>query len=144
MSFLFNFFKKDKDIKDKKEIKGQDSKSEPAYKRQYVRLNRDIGVLSKDIPGYKTVTRDISLGGAKIEISKPIPKWKVIDISLELETGKAVSLKAEVTWIREVEYLKKYELGLKFIYDNPNQQQEIEKYILYVIETQSNWYKNPD
>ncbi len=136
MGFLFSFFKKPKE---QKELK---SKDELDYKRQYVRLNRDVGVLSNEIPGYKTVTRDISLGGAKIEVSKPIPKGKIIDIKLELETGKTVALKAEVVWIKEVEYLKKYELGLKFIYDNPTQQQQIEKYILYVIETQSNWYKN--
>lgn len=142
MGFLFNFLKKEK--KEQKEKKDSEVKQEIPYKRQYVRLNRDVGVLSNDIPGYKTVTRDISLGGAKIETSKPIPKGKIIDIKLELETGKTVSLKAEVTWIREVEYLKKYELGLKFIYDSPNQQQEIEKYILYIIETQSNWYKSID
>jgi c-di-GMP-binding flagellar brake protein YcgR len=139
MGFLFSFFKKPKEQKEQKELQYKD---EVDYKRQYVRLNRDIGVLSNEIPGYKTVTRDISLGGARIEVSKPIPKGKIIDIKLELETGKTVSLKAEVVWIKEVEYLKKYEVGLKFIYDNPTQQQQIEKYILYVIETQSNWYKN--
>jgi len=139
MGFLFSFFKKPKEQKEQKELQ---SKDELDYKRQYARLNRDVGVLSNEIPGYKTVTRDISLGGAKIEVSKPIPKGKIIDIKLELETGKTVSLKAEVVWIKEVEYLKKYEVGLKFIYDNPTQQQQIEKYILYVIETQSNWYKN--
>jgi len=139
MGFLFSFFKKPKEQKEQKELQ---SKDELDYKRQYVRLNRDVGVLSNEIPGYKTVTRDISLGGAKIEVSKPIPKGKIIDIKLELETGKTVALKAEVVWIKEVEYLKKYELGLKFLYDNPTQQQQIEKYILYVIETQSNWYKS--
>jgi c-di-GMP-binding flagellar brake protein YcgR len=139
MGFLFSFFKKPKEQKEQKELQ---SKDELDYKRQYARLNRDVGVLSNEIPGYKTVTRDISLGGAKIEVSKPIPKGKIIDIKLELETGKTVALKAEVVWIKEVEYLKKYELGLKFVYDNPTQQQQIEKYILYVIETQSNWYKN--
>jgi c-di-GMP-binding flagellar brake protein YcgR len=139
MGFLFSFFKKPKEQKEQKELQ---SKDEADYKRQYARLNRDVGVLSNEIPGYKTVTRDISLGGARIEVSKPIPKGKIIDIKLELETGKTVDLKAEVVWIKEVEYLKKYELGLKFVYDNPTQQQQIEKYILYVIETQSNWYKN--
>jgi c-di-GMP-binding flagellar brake protein YcgR len=139
MGFLFSFFKKPKEQKEQKELQ---SKDEVDYKRQYARLNRDVGVLSNEIPGYKTVTRDISLGGAKIEVSNPIPKGKIIDIKLELETGKTVALKAEVVWIKEVEYLKKYELGLKFLYDNPTQQQQIEKYILYVIETQSNWYKN--
>jgi c-di-GMP-binding flagellar brake protein YcgR len=139
MGFLFSFFKKPKEQKEQKELQ---SKDELDYKRQYARLNRDVGVLSNEIPGYKTVTRDIGLGGAKIEVSKPIPKGKIIDIKLELETGKTVALKAEVVWIKEVEYLKKYELGLKFVYDNPTQQQQIEKYILYVIETQSNWYKN--
>jgi c-di-GMP-binding flagellar brake protein YcgR len=139
MGFLFSFFKKPKEQKEKKELQ---SKDELDYKRQYARINRDVGVLSNEIPGYKTVTRDISLGGAKIDVSKPIPKGKIIDIKLELETGKNVALKAEVVWIKEVEYLKKYELGLKFLYDNPTQQQQIEKYILYVIETQSNWYKN--
>jgi c-di-GMP-binding flagellar brake protein YcgR len=139
MGFLFSFFKKPKEQKEQKELQ---SKDELDYKRQYARLNRDVGVLSNEIPGYKTVTRDISLGGAKIEVSKPILKEKIIDIKLELETGKTVALKAEVVWIKEVEYLKKYELGLKFVYHNPTQQQQIEKYILYVIETQSNWYKN--
>ena len=139
MGFLFSFFKKPQEQKEQKELQ---SKDEFDYKRQYARLNRDVGVLSNEIPGYKTVTRDISLGGAKIEVSKPITKGKIIDIKLELETGKTVALKAEVVWIKEVEYLKKYELGLKFVYDNPIQQQQIEKYILYVIETQSNWYKN--
>mgnify|MGYP000390653694 FL=1 len=139
MGFLFSFFKKPKEHK---EQKGTQLSEDLAYKRQFARLNRDIGVLSNEIPGYKTVTRDISLGGAKIEVSKPIPKGKIIDIKLELETGKTVALKAEVVWIRELEYLKKYELGLKFVYDNPTQQQQIEKYILYIIETQSNWYKS--
>ena len=142
MSFLFSFFKKDKDKENKKETVKKEE--EVSFKRQYVRLKRDIGILSNDIPGYKTVTRDLSLGGAKIEVSKPLPKGKVIKIKMELETGKAVDLNAEVAWVREVEYLKKYEVGLKFVYDNPNQQQEIEKYILYVLETQSNWYKTPD
>ena len=139
MGFLFSFFKKPKEQEEQKELQ---SKDEFDYKRQYVTLNRDVGVLSNEIPDYKTVTRDISLGGTRIEISKPIPKGKIIDIKLELETGKTVALKAEVIWIKEVEYLKKYELGLKFVYDNPIQQQQIEKYILYVMETQSNWYKN--
>lgn len=135
------FFGKKKEEK-KKETQETVKKEDPSLLRQYTRINRDIGVISSDIPGYKAITRDISLGGCKIVASKPIPKGKIIKIGLELEiSNKPLDLSAEVVWVKEVEPNKKYEMGLKFIYSNPEQQQKIEKYILYILETQSSWYK---
>lgn len=117
-------------------------KEDPSTFREYARINKDIGVISPDIPGYKTVTRDISLGGCKILSSKPIQKGKIIKIGLELEISNVpLELNAEVVWLKEIEPNRKYEMGLKFMYTNPEQQQKIEKYILYILETQSNWYK---
>ncbi|MFN3994908.1 MAG: PilZ domain-containing protein [bacterium] len=135
------FFGKKKEEK-KTEKEQPVKKEDPSVFRQYVRINRDIGVISPDIPGYKAVTRDISLGGCKISTSKPIQKGKIIKIGLELEISNVpLELNAEVVWLKEIEPNKKYEMGLKFIYNNPEQQQKIEKYILYILETQSNWYK---
>ncbi|MCX7759023.1 MAG: PilZ domain-containing protein [bacterium] len=134
----------------KKEEKKKDNKTQNLEKqdvnhvavRKYFRINRDIGIISPDLPGYKAVTRDISLGGAKIIISKPIKKGSIIKIGIEMETAnKPLELSAEVVWANELEPNKKYEVGLKFIYNNPAQQQNVEKYILYILETQSNWYK---
>ncbi|MCS7244145.1 MAG: PilZ domain-containing protein [Candidatus Calescibacterium sp.] len=138
------FFGKKKEEK-KKEGKSKNLESQDTNRsttRKYVRINRDIGIISPDLPGYKAVTRDISLGGAKIIISKPIKKGSIIKIGIEMETSnKPLELSAEVVWSNELEPNKKYEVGLKFIYNNPAQQQNIEKYILYILETQSNWYK---
>lgn len=128
---------------EKKEEKKENLKEQNVeLLRQYARVNRDIGIISEDIPGYKTITRDISLGGCRIVTTKPLKKNSIIKIGLELEiSNKPIDLAAEVVWIKEIEPNKKYEAGLKFIYNNPDQQQKIEKYILYILETQSNWYK---
>lgn len=128
----------------KKGEKSKEQQQDPAiYQRQYVRINRDIGIISPDIPGYKTVTRDISLGGAKIVLSKFLAKGTIIKIAIDFENqDKPLELSAEIAWIKEIEPSRKYEAGLKFIYTNPEQQQKVEKYILYILETQSNWYKN--
>ncbi len=137
--------KKKEEKKDLKSQKTQENKTteDPSSLRQYVRINRDIAIISPEIPGYKSVIRDISLGGCKIVIPKPIPKGSIIKIGLELETlNKPLELSAEIIWIREMESNRKYEAGLKFIYSNPEQQQQIEKYLLFILETQSNWYKN--
>ncbi|MCS7165718.1 MAG: PilZ domain-containing protein [Candidatus Calescibacterium sp.] len=126
--------------------KGEKSKEQQqgplTYQRQYVRINRDIGIISPDIPGYKTVTRDISLGGAKIVLPKFFSIGTIIKIAIDFENhNKPLELSAEIVWIKEIEPNRKYEAGLKFIYTNPEQQQKVEKYILYILETQSNWYK---
>ncbi len=138
---MWFFGKKKEEKKEEKKQKIQ-AGQEVSPQRQYARINRDVGIISPDIPGYKAITRDISIGGAKITTSKPLPKGKIIKIGLELEiSNKPFELSAEVVWTKEVEPNKKYEAGLKFIYSNPEQQQQIEKYILYILETQSNWYK---
>jgi len=132
------FFGKKKE--EKKEVKEKKEEATPI--RQYTRINKQIAVISSDIPGYKAITSDISLGGLKLTLSKPLLKGKVIKIALELEiSSKPFELEAEVMWVKEVEPNKKYEAGLRFIYANPEQQQKIEKYILYILESQSNWYK---
>ena len=115
-------------------------------KRRYHRIKRDIGILSPQIPGYRTVTRDISIGGVKIELMKPIPKGSVIDVSLELETTRStepLQLKAEVVWVRQVAP-RRWEAGLKFIYQSPEQKEEIESYLKYLMETQAQFYQGKD
>jgi len=135
---MWFFGKKKEEKKQSKEVK----KEEVTSLREYVRINRQISVISSDIPGYKAVTNDISVGGVKLTLSRPILKGKIIKISLDLEvSNKPFDLEAEVMWVKEIEPNKKYEAGLRFIYSNPEQQQNIEKYILYILETQSNWYK---
>jgi len=113
-----------------------EGKGEPS-KRRYVRIKRDIRILSSKIPGYQTITRDISLGGVKVELKKPLPKGKIIEITLDLETRRStegVNLKAEVVWIRQAGRI--WEAGLRFIYSSPAQKEEIENYLKYLIETQ--------
>jgi c-di-GMP-binding flagellar brake protein YcgR len=135
---MWFFGKKKEEKKESKEVK----KEEVIPLREYVRINRQISVISSDIPGYKAVTNDISVGGVKLTLSRPILKGKIIKISLDLEvSNKPFDLEAEVMWVKEIEPNKKYEAGLRFIYYNLEQQQNIEKYILYILETQSNWYK---
>lgn len=135
---MWFFGKKKEEKKESKEVK----KEEVTPLREYVRINRQISVISSDIPGYKAVTNDISVGGVKLTLSRPILKGKIIKISLDLEvSNKPFDLEAEVMWVKEIEPNKKYEAGLRFIYYNLEQQQNIEKYILYILETQSNWYK---
>lgn len=142
---MFNFFKKlfggEKKAKEVKKVKI--SSGDEQHKRRYFRIKRDIAIMSPDIPGYRTITRDISLGGVKIELSKPLPKGKIIDISLNIETARSTEaphLKAEVVWVKQVNP-RKWEAGLKFIYDSPQQKEMIEDYLNFLIETQKSFLK---
>ncbi len=74
----------------------------PSYheKRTETRLHRHLRVISKDLPGFKGTSLDISLHGARIEVSEPVPLGKRVLLNLDLDdaAGTTVEAAGEVRW----------------------------------------------
>ncbi len=86
-------------------------------RRKFKRFKANIIVLSKFIPGFRTVTRDISLGGMRIVLPAPLPQGSELELELDLDSKfgrKTMKVKAKVVWVRQVAP-RRYEAGLKFL-----------------------------
>lgn len=86
-------------------------------KRKYPRykLAFPIECQTTQQPGYSyTVTKDLSLGGAKIISEKFIPKGKVLKMKLNL-IKQVFSFKTKIAWCRRERFSDRYSLGCEFI-----------------------------
>ena len=69
------------------------------------------------IAGTKAITRDISLGGARIISSKSYPVDTVMRIEINLsKSGQLVKLDGIVRWSRLSSDEESYELGVEFLH----------------------------
>lgn len=86
-------------------------------KREYHRYKLAFPIecqMTKD-PGYSyTVTKDLSLGGAKIISEKFIPKGKVLKMKLNL-IKQVFSFKTKIAWCKKERFSDRYSLGCEFI-----------------------------
>lgn len=69
-------------------------------KRESVRLPRNLRVISKDLPGFKGTSRDLSMTGMRIEVEAPVPIGSTIDLRVDLDDARAttVNLRGETRW----------------------------------------------
>lgn len=69
-------------------------------KRQSVRLDRNLRVISKDLPGFKGTSRDLSLTGMRVEVQAPVPVGAKLELQLDLDDAQATTLqlKGETRW----------------------------------------------
>lgn len=86
-------------------------------KRKYPRLKLAFPIeceMTKN-PGHSyTVTKDLSLGGAKIISEKFIPKGKVLKMKLNL-IKQVFNFKTKIVWSRRERFSDRYSLGCEFI-----------------------------
>jgi len=63
----------------------------------------------------KAVTRDLSLGGARIQSEEPFEPGAVLRLNIELvRSRETVSLKGQVKWVKRDEAENVFELGVEF------------------------------
>lgn len=99
-------------------------------RRGYYRLNRILPVVSKNLKGYKALTKDISCGGLQFTCSGGIKKGDVIPLKLDLDDYHAdpISLMGEVQWVDE-SLPGETRVGLRFVELSDDQKKLLYDYI---------------
>jgi len=86
-------------------------------RRQYRRVNVSFPVECKVLHqrGYfYTVSKDLSIGGARILSDKFLPKGNLIKVNINL-INRVVGLKAKVAWCNKERIAERYSAGLEFL-----------------------------
>lgn len=75
---------------------------EPAFveKRAIQRLPKVLGIMAKEIPGFKTVTFDLSENGVRIVVPEPLPVGATLIFNLDLDDARIepMKLQGEILW----------------------------------------------
>lgn len=102
-------------------------------RRRYSRFGVSFPVECTTLPSRKyfyTVTKDLSLGGAKIISDSFLPKEKPFKVNVNL-IDKVIDLEAKVAWCKEERRQQRYSVGLEF----KNINQEDKKELFHFIQT---------
>lgn len=86
-------------------------------RRKYPRYNISFPIECKrvNLPNYfYTVTKDLSLGGARVLSDDFLPKDEPFRVTLNL-VKKVFNVKAKVAWCNQERYSDRYSAGLEFI-----------------------------
>jgi c-di-GMP-binding flagellar brake protein YcgR len=91
-------------------------------RRRYVRLNISLEI-NYSIHGQtsiqrKSITKNISPGGARFEVEEQLPKGAILDIDIKIPTREEpITLKARNVWSKKESKLGKdvYDSGFEFI-----------------------------
>lgn len=69
-------------------------------KRESTRLHRNLRVISRDLPGFKGTSRDLSMTGIRIEVEAPVPIGSIIELRVDLDDARAttLTLRGETRW----------------------------------------------
>lgn len=83
--------------------------------RASARVNCHLCVISRDLPGYRAITIDISEGGLQVEAPARVALGNSVLLRVEFDTEKlpAVEASATVAWCSKLER-GRYRIGLKF------------------------------
>ena len=94
-----------------------------------VRVSAEIEIGDDLLSG---ITRNLSIGGVAIVITRPVEKGTVLQVSLfavedgvETEGAEGLTLDAEVRWIKQE--IGGYSLGLMFVKVTPEKQKKLER-----------------
>jgi len=101
------------------------------YIRQYPRTEARLRALSPELPNFKALSLDVSLGGMKLEVEKPISPGTRLNLSLDLDIPdqEPLLLSGRVAWCQS--YGKLFTVGLQF--------QDLEPWVLPLLESFQSW-----
>lgn len=108
-----------------------DSEQDSDNRRRFLRLDRVLPIMSKEIEGFKALTENISLGGVMLLCSGgKISRGDIINLRLDLDEYEALPLlfKAEVCWVVPDE-LNKMKVGVEFLDLDETKKERLTKYI---------------
>lgn len=111
----------------------------PYYeKRNELRVGRNLRVLSKDIPGFKGTSRDLSEHGMRLEVSGPIPIGKPISLAIDLDdlAGSTLELHGQTRWCAPKENTPYSLVGILFVDVPPQAQNALRAFLNTLIEAE--------
>ena len=92
-------------------------------RRKYVRLNIPLEVSyslqGKEDTRYKSITKNISAGGARFAIEEELPKGAVLNLNIKIPIkSEPIPIKAKIVWTKKESGQGKniYDTGLEFIH----------------------------
>src|ERR1700687_3933716 len=86
------------------------AKRQPLDQRSSPRISHALSVRSQEIPEFKAIARDLSIGGIRVEINGAVPKGQRLGITLDLDlVNSTLTTPCEVMWTRQVSQKGKYE-----------------------------------
>ena len=99
-------------------------------KRGEIRAGKVLGVMSRDIPGFKTVSHDVSSRGVRIVSEKELPVGRPIQFRLDLDDHRIepLELVGDILWCQAKDP-KGYWLGVKFTRISEKQQEILDKFL---------------
>ncbi len=85
-------------------------------KRVDPRLRRNLRVLSKDLPGFKGTSRDLSYHGARLEIGGPLPIGTPLSLAIDLDdaAGTCIEVTGVTRWCAPKENTPYSLIGVEF------------------------------
>lgn len=115
--------------------------------RRSERIPIGMRLLSQQLPGFRSVSVDLSLHGAQIQCDGPLEVNSYLNVTLELEMADMpqLTLQALVVWCRvEEDRRKAYRAGLEFTQQHPEVQSMWERayYRLLKMQSQSVLHKS--
>lgn len=104
-------------------------------RRQHPRLNVSFPVECKTLPSsnyFYTVTKDLSLGGARILNNSFISKGHTLKLDLNI-IDRVVRLKAKVAWCNKERASERHLVGLEFIEMSNSIRQHLSQFLGCVL-----------
>ena len=92
--------------------------------RRSERIPIGIRCLSQQLPGFRSVTIDLSLHGAQLQCEGPLEVGSVLDITFELELSDLpkLTLRAVAIWSVQEDRRKAFKAGVEFTEQHPQTQ----------------------
>ena len=101
-------------------------------RRRYPRVNISFPVECEILPERKkifyTVTKNLSIGGAKILSEFFFPNEKTFKININL-INEIIKAKAKVVWCNKEPYSERYQMGLCFLDMNKNDKDHLKTFL---------------
>lgn len=108
--------------------------------RRSERIPIGLRVLSQQLPGFRAVTVDLSLHGARIQCESLLTTGTIMDITFELELNDVpeLTLRGTVVWsASEEDRRKSFRAGIEFTEQHPQTQVLWEKAYYQLLKMQS-------
>ncbi len=112
-------------------------------KRKFIRLDVNVGVKWKKIKEASLtadIAKNISEGGICLIANEKVAIGDLLDLEIELPTGKKITSKGKVAWVNEFEIIigkmqmKRYDVGAEFLGISDEDREEIEKFIFTFLD----------
>lgn len=105
-------------------------------RRKAVRVHISFPIECRVLPErrkvFYTVTKNLSIGGAKILSEEFLPKEKTLKININL-VNEIIEAKAKVVWCNKEPYSERYQMGLCFLEMNKKNRDQLRAFLEKIL-----------